>query len=202
MGSLKFFDLAELKSCHGATTFVETGAGWGHGIEYAQTFDFEKIWSVEIFTDLANKLAGKFAADPRVRLINADSVAGLEYIYTYTSGNTITFLDAHFPGADVGAADFGAEQNEDIRLPLLTEMATVKRLRADRGFKDIILLDDIMLYDDENAYPGNGWKAALDIMPRKNRNCYREILSFFDETHTSQRFAEENGFVIFFSKNP
>lgn len=202
MGSLKFFDLAELKSRHSAATFVETGAGWGHGIEYAQTFDFEKIWSVEIFTELAQQLANKFAPDPRVQLVNSDSVTGLTHIFAQTPGNAICFLDAHFPGADVGAADFGAEKNEDIRLPLLTEMAAVKRLRADKGFKDIILLDDIMLYDDENAYPGNSWKAALDIMPRKNRNCYREILSFFDETHTSQRFAEENGFVIFFPKNP
>lgn len=200
MGSLKFFDLAELKSRHGAATFVETGAGWGHGIEYAQTFDFEKIWSVEIFTELAQALSQKFASDPRVRLVNSDSVTGLEHVYAQTPGNTITFLDAHFPGADVGAADFGAEQNEDIRLPLLTEMAAVKRLRADKGFKDIILLDDIMLYDDENSYPGNSWKTALDIMPRKNRNCYREILHFFDETHTSQIFNQENGFVIFSPK--
>lgn len=200
MGSLRFFDLKGLQLRHDAKTFIETGTGYGHGVEYAQTIGFESIYSIEIFEKIVNDLTPKFANDKRVKLVRAPSIEGLNKIVGQIKGNAIFFLDSHFPGADVGGAGFGDEKDEDLRLPLLREMRFVKKNRLDKGFKDIILIDDLMIFDEENVYPDQEWKNKLDISPRKDKNCWKQILNMFSQTHAAQVFKENSGYVIFSPK--
>lgn len=200
MGSLRFFNLKDLQLRYDAKTFVETGTGYGHGVEYAQTVDFQDIYSIEIFEKIVNDLTPKFANDGRVKLVHAPSLEGLNKVVREIKGNAIFFLDSHFPGADVGGAGFGDEKDEDLRLPLLKEMEFVKNNRLDKGFKDIVLIDDLMIFDEENTYPDQAWKNKLDISPRRDKNCWKQILNMFSQTHTAQVFKENSGYVIFSPK--
>lgn len=94
----------------------------------------------------------------------------------------------------------GDEKDEDLRLPLLKEMEFVKNNRLDKGFKDIVLIDDLMIFDEENTYPDQAWKNKIDISPRRDKNCWKQILNMFSQTHSAQVFKENSGYVIFSPK--
>jgi hypothetical protein len=201
MGSLAYFDLPALKKSINAKVFIETGFGWGTGMLTAAKCDFEKLYSIEISPEVIYRGYQQVANDPRIQLVCADSISGLKWLIPNISHtNCIFFLDSHFPNADLGLAGFGDEKNEDLRLPLLNELQLLKDERASKGYKDIILLDDLFLYDDDNKYPGDGWKAKLDILPRKDRNKHEQIVSFFNETHSATRTFDDNGYVSFVPK--
>src|SRR4051812_18995269 len=100
MGSLRRFALQTIKNQFNLKVFFETGLGWGHGVEYAQTADFEKIYSVDIVKEIVDRFTPKFASDPRVELICASSADALNKYCDEIKDNTFFYLDAHFPGAD------------------------------------------------------------------------------------------------------
>jgi len=201
MGSLRFFDLKSIKEKFGTKTFFETGAGKGTGIEYASTVNFENIYSVEIIKSQSDYLADIFKADPRIKLINDTSERGLIDYFRKNPENTLFFLDAHFPGADLGLAKFGDEKDEDIRLPLVQELEIIRDLRAAKGFKDVILLDDLMLYDEDNIYPDSHLKLEHDIKPKgKYINAYMRILTTLIDTHDYQVFNKFSGYVVIYPR--
>lgn len=200
MGSLRFFNLAELKQRYNTPHFIETGLGRGDGVKYAQTVSFERIFSVEIMPEQVYAFRPQFTWDTRVQIICSDSISGLKAIFAQYPQPAIIWADSHFPGADLGIRGFADEQNEDIRLPLITELELIRDERAAKGIKDVILMDDLMIFDEVNHYPGEDWKAKLDIKPRKHVNARDKILSILSATHTNEVFNDDNGFVIFSPK--
>ena len=55
MGSLKFFDLNDIVEKYQTSIFVETGLGWGHGVQFARTFNFEKLYSIELVKEVIDQ---------------------------------------------------------------------------------------------------------------------------------------------------
>lgn len=196
MGSLRFFDLAKLRVQYQAPLFFETGSGKGHGVQYAQTVSFTEIRSVEIMDVQARYLAALFATDRRVEIISSNSFDALREWLPKLTANTIFYLDAHFPGADLGLRGFADETDEDLRLPLLKELEMIRDVRVPLGYRDVILIDDIMIFDEENAYPSEGWKRELDIKPRNLINGYRQILSVLSPSHDVKVIPEDSGFAL------
>lgn len=200
MGSLRYFNLKDIKQQYRLQTFFETGAGTGTGIEYAREIDFLDIYSVEIIKEQAALLRGAFAGDKRVRLIADSSESALRQHLPNLPFNTLFFLDAHFPGADLGLKAFDAEQDEDLRLPLLKELELIRDLRAARGFKDVILLDDLMIFDDDHVYPDSHLKKEHAIAPKKLVNQYQQILDVLKATHEYKVLPDYSGYVVIYPK--
>lgn len=201
MGALRNFPLNQLLKNGCPPIAIELGSGYGTGIYELLKFQFVNILSVEINPEQVELLNNVFRFDTRVRVINSLTTNFLKS----TLGNIhqsiplFIFSDAHFPNADFGLADFDSEKDENVRMPLIKEMGLIKELRADRGAKDIILIDDISLYDDSDRQYDDDHKKkpnAEKLLPKLHRNYLNKIIENFKETHNSQVITLEQGFLL------
>lgn len=190
MGVLRDHDLASLMQRFGARVLVETGAGTGTGIRHAQGLPFDQIISCEIDCAQAAHLNATISAqDPRVWIMCATSEAFLKELLPTITSNVIFFLDAHFPGADLGKAAYDAEPNLDLRLPLERELDVI-HTRAGR-FKDVIIIDDLRIFED---VPGIGGlkEAGLGHLMKPGT----AFLDRWEATHTVEKQARNTGYVV------
>lgn len=199
MGNIRNLDIEPYITEYKTAIFFELGSGYGTGIYHVLQFPFQKIVSVEIEKDQAELLQKVFRFDQRVMVVNALSRDALRQILPQIPVHIpiFFFCDAHFPGADLGKRGFADEQDENIRMPLYEELQIIKELRVDKGAKDFILIDDIMLYDDENEYEASHQKANMDILPRDKRNYLKKFVEMFDTTHDSELITQEQGYLLF-----
>lgn len=189
MGVLSFFNLKDLMARHDARVLVETGAGTGTGLNTARQFPFERIISCEIDEGQTRHLNATIGAeDARVKVYHATSEAFLREVLPGITSNVIFFLDAHFPGADLGKAAFDGEPDLDLRLPLERELDVI-HTRAAR-FKDVILIDDLRIYSDMPN--GQGLKdEGLGHLMKPGT----VFLDRWEETHTVTKLWDHQGYV-------
>ena len=190
MGSISRFNLTEIATDYNCLYFVETGTWKGDAVAYALQTNFSKIISVEIVADLAATAKRRFEFDKNVRIIKGDSVSVLSKELPLLQGNCIFWLDAHFPGADEGLLGYEAENNEDRRLPLEKEIEIISLSRPD--FKDVLIIDDLRIYEDGPYDNGN---APADTLPRTSRNI-DFIFHHFNATHHISRLYRDEGYII------
>jgi hypothetical protein len=62
-------------------------------------------------------------------------------------GNTLFFLDAHFPGADASIRGYADETDHNVNIPLLRELTAIKQ-RVGK-YNDVIIIDDLRLFKDD-----------------------------------------------------
>lgn len=200
MGAIYNFDLNNWINKYNLSAYIETGAGYGTSIFNAIKYKFNIILSVEIDkeqTDLLNKF---FRFDPRVRVFNTTSIDYLNNVLAQIPKNVncFIFLDAHFPKADLGKADFLDEKNEEIRMPLMSELKTIKELRTKYGCKDLILVDDISLYDSNGKFKYEYKHENPSTLPRDEwmKNSIDKIIDMFNETHHHSILENQNGWLL------
>jgi hypothetical protein len=155
MGTLAHFDVGALMARYGLLHFVETGTGRGEGLAHAARFGFRTLRSCESVPVLAQAAQEAFASDSRVSVYSGHSRNFLDHVCADTPiGEPILFwLDAHFPGADYGLAGYGAEPDENMRLPLPQELVTIAAKRPQA--RDVILIDDLRIWQDGPFGSGN-----------------------------------------------
>ena len=113
--------------------------------------------------------------------------------------NICFWLDAHYPESDVLNVPFDSCQDEDIRLPLWEELNLIKNLRPNN--KDVILMDDVMLFTENEIFPDNHLKIAFPIKPKKHINYLDKITSLFSETHDNKIVKKDSGYLSITPKN-
>jgi hypothetical protein len=202
MGAIRNLDLNKWVQKYKTQVFFETGSGYGTGIFHSLQYPFQKILSVEIDKEQSDLLQKFFRFDQRVQIINGLSIDALKTVIPQIPLNIpiFFFLDAHFPYADLGKKGFGDEKDENIRMPLYQELLFIKENRIDKGAKDFILVDDIMLYDDDNEYESSSQKLTMDILPKENRNYLSKFLDLFSNSHDSEILTREQGYLILLPK--
>jgi hypothetical protein len=196
MGSLERFLLAPIIEHYGARAFVETGTGEGKGVRYAQTHPFNEIYSVEILAQQVEKLKPTFGDDPRVHLHAGESAAFLAQILPRIKTNAVFWLDAHYPGANFNQATYDQVQDLDVRLPLERELQVIHDLR--RGFSDVILIDDLRIYEKDNFGNGNLDDLGVASIAKYDSSF---LYTIFKQTHDCKRFLEEEGYFVLFPKS-
>jgi len=200
MGSLRSFNLKQYIDTFQLTGFIETGLGWGHGIQYARTFEFEKLYSIEISPQVVIKYYNTYKHDCKIETIVGNSIDGLELVFEQKIASQfkyLIFLDAHFPAADLGVAGFNDEKDNSIKYPLLNELKIIKELRADKGFKDVIIIDDLSFYSKSHKFPDSHLISHFGITPPDNDDCLDLIMNYFNETHESFLIEKFSGFGVF-----
>ncbi len=190
MGSISRFNLSRIAADYNCLNFVETGTWKGDAVACALQANFVRIMSVEIIPGIAMAAQKRFQQYKNVRIIEGDSAAVLSRELPLLDGNCIFWLDAHFPGAEEGINRYDAETNEGKRLPLEKEIEIIRASR--RGFKDVLIIDDLRIYEDGPYENGN---APADTLPKTNRNV-GFIFTHFGATHQVSRFYRDEGYVF------
>lgn len=197
MGWVHHFNIRELQKKFNTKIFFETGIGNGDAIIKAQELPFERIYSVEIMPEQVRRMREKFKADPRVTIFEGDSLTILsEQMQRLDLAEPIMFwLDAHFPGADIGMGrhDDSSQDDAKIRLPLEEELLLLK---SARNGKDVVLFDDLKIYRNQGR---DAWRE--DIKPRHqftSDKFYEEILA---TTHDCHLDDAETGYCQLTPKN-
>lgn len=155
MGSLHHFNVPHLAREHGLTHFIETGTAHGHGLAHALHLGcFDRLDSVEAHQPTFLAALERFQDAPSAMVWYGDSPETLAAILASTPGPTFFWLDAHFPGADVGAAAYDAEPTPAVRLPLQAEVDAIAAAGAPTAAHSILLIDDLRIYT------GQPWEHA------------------------------------------
>ncbi|HYK57344.1 MAG TPA: hypothetical protein VEV15_12825 [Flavisolibacter sp.] len=196
MGLLNRFDLCRIVKEYKIRNFFETGTFWGDGVAYALQAPFQKLVSVEVIPEIADKAKHRFEEQSHVEIIEGESVAVLESELPKLDGNCIFWLDAHFPGADAGLTTYDDDDNnEATRLPLPKELEVISRLRS--KFKDVLILDDLRIYEDGPYQNGN---VPDDALPKMSRNI-DFVYQYFGATHLILKSYLDEGYILLFPKN-
>ena len=130
-----------LRDAFGVRSFVETGTYIGDTVANL-CGDFETLDSIELSPDYYSHATNRLAAQPNVRLTNADSAGGLEIVLKRLPLDpAIIWLDAHYSGGNTAKG----HSNTPIEAELNVIAAQPQR-------NDIILVDDLRLFSQ--ARPG------------------------------------------------
>lgn len=192
MGTLTKYDLSRV-ACN---VFIETGTGSGGTLEHAcQTGPFEKLFSVEIHKESAEKVQAKFAHISKVKIYNTTSSDALQDIFQKLkpADKAFFFLDAHFPGEH--GIDFSGYDNlvlNKLTLPLEDELEMIRDARPDSD--DIIVIDDLRLYEQGPFERGN-LPIGFGGIPVEIRNTDFVYRLFGDRTVVKD-FRDEGYLII------
>ena len=192
MGTLTKYDLSQV-ACN---VFIETGTGSGSTLEHAcQTGPFEKLYSVEIHKESADKVQAKFAHLPQVKIYNTTSSEALRDIFQklQASDKAFFFLDAHFPGEH--GMDFSGYDNlalNKVTLPLEDELEMIRDARPHSD--DIIVIDDLRLYEQGPFERGN-LPMGFGGIPAEMRNT-DFVYRLFGDRKVVKDFRDEGYLII------
>ena len=202
MGNIQTFNIGKFFIDPGVRFFIETGTFKGEGVDFACRHNFEKIFSIEIFDKMASQAAQKFSHDERVTILNNNSASGLTSILPELDGNSLFWLDAHFPMADAGLRTYDDEKDPHLNIPLLRELEIIST-RRDR-YKDVMIIDDLRLFED--VPPGEPvvgvnehWKSIGQPHVTKENlvhfNLAQEVSRLFPN-HAESRVWIDAGFLV------
>lgn len=190
MGSIKRFHLSRIKEEYNCDYFFETGTWKGDGVAHAQKIGFKRIYSSEIIPEIADRAKKRFAHDKSIEILLGNSTEVLRNTLGSIPGNCIFWLDAHFPGAEEGLEQYNAFEDESVKLPLEEEILAIKAIRP--GFRDVILIDDLRIYETGPFDSGN---LPDGILPPKVRTT-EFINKIFSSTHTIVKSYRDEGYIM------
>lgn len=195
MGKLNDFNLQYFIDTYKTERLIETGTGVGNSLLHALTFPFLRIDSCEIVTEQALRLKEKFANEPRVHIAAQESA---EFLCTLLRDEMaapdpiLFYLDAHYPGSDLGLRPYDAEESAVLRLPLESELRMIKEYRP--YAKDVIIADDLRIYKRGAFESKNLDEIGLAHIGQYNNAQFAYDL--FGGTHEIEEFAHDTGYLL------
>lgn len=193
MGTLNHFSLDSYLK-RGYRTLIETGTGTGNGVNHAIGVGFERILSVEIIEDHAQALARHYEGSPQVTILSMESPAFLEHLFVSgiikSDDRCVYWLDAHYPGADLGRGGYDGEKDLSKRLPLEAELDVLFRHGR---HNDIILIDDLRIYERGPFVGKNLDDIGLFHIARYDAP---DFLGRWTATHRVEKDYSDQGYVM------
>ena len=172
--------------------FVETGTGIAEVVRSVHDIDSSlTIHTIEVVPEIYEQNNIRFSYLKKVNWHLGESAQILSEVVPTLEGNTLFWMDAHFPGADVGLSSYGDEKDIDKRLPLRKELETILENRDVSN--DVIVIDDLRIYEDGPFETGN-W----DERSKYGGDGIEFIEKLFEDTHYVGRSYNAQGFVILF----
>jgi hypothetical protein len=188
MGALYQHNVQEYITKYNLNNYVETGTGAGDCLRHALQFNFSKLRSVEIYPQIFERVNNGFS-DDRVKIYLGNSYEKMQEMVQDLDGNTLFFLDAHFPGADFHFETYTSTEDYHTRLPLEREVRNLVNLRDTSN--DVIIIDDLRVYEDNNYSDGN-WP----LRSQAGGNGVEFIYELFGQTHIIEKDLRFQGFLI------
>ena len=171
---------------------VETGTGQAEVVRsvYEANEDLN-IHTIEVVEEIFDQNKIKFSYLKDVSWHLGTSFKILPEILPTFEGNTLFWMDAHFPGADFGLSSYGDEKDMDKRLPLQKELESIVQSRDVKN--DVFVIDDLRIYEDGPFETGN-W----DERTKYGGDGIGFIEDIFEDTHYIGRSYNAQGSVILF----
>lgn len=209
MGAIYRFNLTDLAEKFNIDYFVETGTLYGDGVKYAMESTnnaFKEIHSIELLDDLHEDASSKFSSFTNIHIHHGRSVDLLEGVIKNLDGNILFWLDAHYPGADIGRNSYYQPEKEEKEvLPLESELAIIKKVRE--NYDDVIICDDLWLYEDgvygsdagtlDNHLKIHCGGETKEQIGKPNANFFDE---FWASTHDIIKLKDDQGYAILIPK--
>lgn len=199
MGVLYAFDLTDLIIDYGLEYYFETGTGIGECLEYALKYPFNKFYSVDIDEQLIEAAREKFSGYNKD--INLTATTSVEFVREYApelpkESPTLFFLDAHFPGADFHKMSYedSIRTYKEVAFPLEEEINILQSLRDTS--KDVIILDDLMLYEPGDMYEHKGWEYGWLQEELNLATSSQFIYNVFQDTHNFKKDYRNQGYLV------
>lgn len=124
-----------LRDAFDVRSFVETGTYLGDTLAQLHA-DFASLHSIELNRDYHARAVARFAGQPKIHLINADSASGLQHVLRDLPAEpALIWLDAHYSGGDTARG----QSNTPVTSELRAILAHPKR-------SDLILIDDLRYF--------------------------------------------------------
>ena len=191
MGTLRKWELKD----NGCNIFFETGTGAAASLEHAlHNGKFDHLYSVEIDTETAEKAKEKFNKNNKLTILNSDSISALKLILSKLNNNdkVFFFLDAHFPGEfSSNFNGYDKESFDRTSLPLEDELKLIKSIRPETN--DIIVVDDLRIYEDADYESGN-LPTDFQDLPEKIRNI--DFAQNIFDTRVIQKLLFGEGYLL------
>jgi hypothetical protein len=207
MGTINRFEIDKLRENYKLGMFLETGTLHGGGVESALNAGFENIISIEIEPTLAAAAKERFNTNKNIDIIEGDSSKVIKEIVNSIQHNTLFWLDAHFPGADIGIRPYRdcLKYDYNTRIPLEVELTAIAARQG--KFKDVIIADDLWVYkpgvygageiDSHCMSHGHNITRAEII---EGRDPLSDLYKLFEQTHNIKEFNQDQGYMIFLPK--
>jgi hypothetical protein len=208
MGNLQRFDVRDAINKKSIEHFMETGTLHGDSIEFVDSLGCETLkdlHSIELLDELHEGCLERFKGRENIHLHKGLSVDVLEEVLKSGAldGNTFFWLDAHYPGADIGKESYIQEGKEEKEvLPLEQELRVISELRGDK-YDDIIICDDLWIYEDgEYDCPARTLDKHMAMycngetkeqIGRPNADFVEEL---FGKTHNIEKNKLDQGYII------
>ena len=192
MGSLAKHNLKQIRSQFDCKFLVETGTGMGISAAIASE-TFEKVFTIEMHPECYKMASGFLKRFQNVKIYNLTSVLGLATIFSdeQPEGYCLFWLDAHFPGADYGFAGYGDIKEDEIRLPLKSELKILLQYR--NYSNDVFIIDDLRLYEKADYQNGNCVNGDGSEFQYEGISFIEDL---FKETHNINRDLRDEGYIV------
>ena len=172
--------------------FVETGTGIAEVVRSVNEANEDlNIHTIDVVEEIFDQNKIKYSYLKNVNWHLGESAQVLSEVVPTLEGNTLFWMDAHFPGADVGLSSYGDEEDIYKRLPLKKELETIVAKRDISN--DVIVIDDLRIYEDGPFETGN-W----DERSKYGGDGIEFIEKLFEDTHYVGRSYNAQGFIILF----
>ena len=204
MGDIKIYDIGQIIDRCKSRFFIETGTLLGDTVQHVQQYNFEKIISFEIIEELADKANTRFIEDNRVEIILGDSSKVLPKSLNKLDGNAIFWLDAHFPGADIGINNYTDDIETDTNLPLEKEIRAIAERIGKYNY--VLIIDDLWIYEDgdwewgtfDNHMSKHGHAVKRSDLCGGDTSFIRDL---FSETHNIKVINRYQGSLVLIPKD-
>lgn len=202
MGALREHDLTPLIEKFKLETYFETGTGIAECLSYALQYPFKTYYTVDIDEELVESAYNnlKDCGKDINLLIGKSTDIMREYLPQIPKESpTLFFLDAHFPGADFHKCTY-EESIREYRQDAFPLEEEVKIILENRDVsKDVIIVDDFILYEDGeydcinyNCTWEYGWlQDELDL-----RTNSQFLYDAFEKTHDLKKDLRSQGYLI------
>ena len=140
--------LNEYKNMYGLNILVETGTFLGDNVDFFKD-SFDKVYSIELSEELANKAIKRFKGQKNVQILQGDSGEILNDLILNFKEPALFWLDGHYSSEFFLNGEYIKTARGDKNTPIEKELNIL--LNAPQ--QHIILIDDARLFSGLNDYP-------------------------------------------------
>lgn len=141
-------EIEKYKNLFNLDILVETGTFLGDTVAHFES-KFDRIYSIELSEELANKAKKRFRGNPKVSIIQGDSGLVLRELTQKLDRPCLFWLDGHYSSEFFVGDEYIITAKGDLNTPIISELKCI----LESPLSHVILIDDARLFVNKYDYP-------------------------------------------------